>query len=33
MHSHIGLLVWLWILVAPLVGIFVLSSVAGGDRR
>jgi hypothetical protein len=33
MRSHIGLLIWLWILVAPFIGIFVLSSLAGNDRR
>ncbi len=31
MHSHIGFLIWVWILVAPFVGIFVLSSMAGKD--
>jgi transposase len=29
MHSHIGLLIWAWILVAPFVGTFVLSSMVG----
>jgi hypothetical protein len=33
MRSHIGLLVWLWILVVPFIAMIVLSGIVGRDRR
>jgi hypothetical protein len=32
MRSHIGPLIWMWILIAPFIGVFLLNSFAG-DRR
>ena len=33
MQSHIGLLVWSWILIAPALAILFMSDMGGGSSR
>jgi hypothetical protein len=33
MHANIGLLIWMWILIAPAIGLLIVSNLGGGSSN